>query len=453
MNTFVPATFHPPSRRLIRCLSCSLAVILIGCLGLAGVRGEETDASEKSDLVTEEDIEAMREVGAEHQKAAIRQSFEAPGGTIHGKGVFLSEDGLALFNSGSFASETKPRFYTAEGKELEFGKILGVFLDYELVLMKFDHQPEAWVPLASSEPERGDLVSVVVLEEKDRLVESELPPMVARMLTTTTDTIVNYRVGHFSRLLNLGCHPTSEQAERMRPGTFAVNREGELVGFQFGSRGAYQRIFYLTSTDGLSELVAKATEEDASLPFPLPAELNLTDRASFDPENSQMDLAIRKGDRSAAAEHRKNLAARYPESRMVRIVTGRAAETVEEALADFPVPADSDPLQKRIMARLDRSMILAARNDLARAIPELEAAIKICPKDFTHAHLKLATMQMNTGNVAGAEEVFRQISEVEPDNLDLLELLGTAQYQQDKFSNFLATDARVDELTEWYPRN
>ncbi len=423
---------------LLRC-STSLLVVVLASSSL---------------LAEENPVDEVRRIGAESRKAAIRQTLERPGGMmLGGTGLFISPDGLALFNSGLFCTRTKARFHTAGGEELDFGAVLAVFPDQELLLMKFDHEPQVWLPVAAAEPVRGDYLSIVVLDKLEKLEESTVRPMVARMLGTKTKTISNYRDTHFSRVLTVGCHPRLEQVKRMLPGTFAVDRHGHLAGFQHGTEKNARKVFHLTSLHGVHGLIEQALAAGDKLPFPLPEEKVLTDRASLDGDYTLLGAALRQGDRVRAAEISERLRKRYPESRLVRLLSIRLAGHGDPGLPELPAANQADPVPQRIGRHLDRVQLLHERGDSDGAVWECEATVKISPEGFTDPLIQLATIFMLSGKPEAAEPVFRKVCEVEPDNLDLLMGLGSIQERLGKFEELQETAQRAKELEQWYPEN
>lgn len=156
-------------------------------------------------------------------------------------GVFISADGLALMDLQGLVKQKKPTIEVADGKRLEFGKILGIFPEQELALMKFNHHPKAWISLASKEPEIGETLALLPLDQINQW-KSEIPAVVGPVMAKRSSTTPNLRVTRFTKTLSLGAGLSPVQRASLGPGCFAIDREGKLVAFTNGTDSSGRQV-------------------------------------------------------------------------------------------------------------------------------------------------------------------------------------------------------------------
>src|SRR4051794_25306108 len=152
---------------------------------------------------------------------------------MDGLGAFISADGLAVVGLSTIALKRNPVVVTADGTELPFGTILGIFPDQEVALVKFGHRPTVWVPLATKEPELGETIALIALSQPD-LRTAMVPPVVGPVMAKRSGAAANIRVRRYLPIISLGSALTSQQQSSIGPGCFAINQQGQLTAIKHG---------------------------------------------------------------------------------------------------------------------------------------------------------------------------------------------------------------------------
>jgi hypothetical protein len=77
------------------------------------------------------------------------------------KGFFIDRNGLALCSLVFLCGEAPLRFDASDGKILAAPKVLAVFAEQHLALVKFAYKPKAWLEVSDKRPAAGEWIALV----------------------------------------------------------------------------------------------------------------------------------------------------------------------------------------------------------------------------------------------------------------------------------------------------
>lgn len=414
--------------------------------------GEETGT-----LANEQKVgEILIEMTPAKRAAAIRLNVKWAG-TEEGVtyGVFISEDGLALVGIRAISTQQTPSVVTAGGGRLDFGKILEIFPSQGVALMKFNHRPKVWIPLARMEPEVGETIALIALKP-DAPHFGDCPPVVGPVMAKRSTIPPRLSVPQFVRLLSLGARLSYEQRAMVGDGCFAINEKGELVAVLMGTMmSPSQTLINLYPVAAVADQVGEIAKRGKALEYPLTEDMNPLDPGLLHPDYHRLQQALSRRDATTARPILEALLKRFPESHSFRFLA--AAEPSfsdpDKPLAGlkwFPAPDPNDPNKARQVGQfIARGHILINARDIAAGIRELEAACRLSPKEFPEARENLASAYLESGRPTDAEKLFKEIYPVFSDAssyVERYELLSIrlGSKEADKLSN------RVHELEEIY---
>lgn len=380
--------------------------------------------------------------------AALNLGVVIGGRQMNGLGAFISADGLALVDLSSIATAERPTVATADGTKLPLGTILGIFADHELALVKFDHRPKVWLPLAKKEPEMGETLALVALSQPD-LRSIMVPPVVGPVVAKRSGVASNIRVRHYLRILSLGSVLTREQQPWIGPGSFAVNQQGQLAAIKNGIQmEGNQALILLAPVSALAEQIDKMVKAGNVIPFPLPAASNPIDLALLSEDFDRMSMALQQGDRATARNLFGKLLARYPASPRLKGLTGNSMLRGAGAAPvdpDFLQPIDpKDPTAEQVEQLLGRAIFLVdSKKDYDGAIGELKAALALCPEDYPQVPRMLSVIYLQLKQLEEAERFLRAALASEPEAISLVQAMETVLTRRGKLDE-------ADKMTERY---
>ena len=374
------------------------------------------------------------------------------GGNI---GMFISADGLALLNLSSLATPNIPQFLTMDGKMLPLGTILGILPEPELALVKFKHKPKEWLPLARKEPEVGESIAIAGLADFAKL-ESKVPPIIGPVMAKRSTIGGNLLKVDYRRVMSLGAGMTWKQRLGFVQGSYAVNRQGELVAVKAGIvMDVGQTKILLSPLAGLVEQVDQMVKAAKPIPFPLPEAHNPIDLALMDPAYHRMDLARQQGDIESVKQHLSDLRKRHPESTAVRMWTfdpmTKDDGTPRTNLDDLPKLEATTPAALQVRRLQDRaSFLVASKKDYEGAILELTPALALCPKDFPDVLGNLADFHRQLAHWDECEATLRQVHVLDPESISVVTLLEAVLTRQGKLKEAQEFTDKIFELERLY---
>ena len=370
-------------------------------------------------------------------------------------GMFISADGLALLNLGSLATPNMPQVLTMDGKMLPPGAILGILPEPELALVKFNHKPKEWLPLARKEPEIGESIAIAGLSDFVKL-EERVPPIIGPVMAKRSTIGGNLLNVDYRRVMSLGAGMTGKQRRSLTQGCYAVNSQGELVGVKAGLvMDVGQTKILLSPLAGLVEQLDQMAKAGKRIPFPLPEAHNPIDLALMDPAFHRMDLARQQGDAEAAEQHLQDLKKRYPDSAAVRMwafdpVT-KDDGTPRTNLDDLPKLEVTAPPALQVRRLQDRASFLAiGKKDYQGALREYTPALALCPKDFPDVLGNMADCHRQLAHWDECEAMLRQVHALDPESISLASLLEAMLIRKGKFKEAQEFTDKVFELESLY---
>jgi hypothetical protein len=402
----------------------------------------------------DEDLAALAAVKRE---AAIQLGVQQGAMQMNALGAFISPDGLALVDLSSLALAAKPAIVTFDGTVLPLGKILGIFPDHELALVKFDHRPKTWLPLAPQEPALGETIALVALSQPD-LRKSMVPPVIGPVMAKRRGTAANIRVRHYLPILSLGAGLSTEQQSCMNAGCFAINAQGRLVAIKNGIQmEGRQTLILLAPVTALAAQIDQMVKAGEAIPFPLPPARNPIDLAVLTEDFTRMDKARERGDQGAAQRILASLRQRFPDSpRLKTLAAGSSFGAGGKASSggdEFRPLDPQDPIPEQVDQLLGRAMFLAgAKHDYPGAIRELNTALTLCPADEPQIPKTLGIFYMHLNQLDEAERYLQQALAAEPEVIGLVEALENILTRQSKFAEADKMTKRYYELGRIYRR-
>jgi tetratricopeptide (TPR) repeat protein len=405
--------------------------------------GDEKDAGEAN-------IELSALAGGTRE-AVVVVADEA----FRGVGAFISADGLALVHLQGLMGKNRPEVLVSGGKNPKFGKILGVFPEQELALVKIEHRPMTWLRLAPDEPEIGETVALVPLKPRDQW-RTKVPPVIGRILAKRSDMTPNLREPRFVRVLSLGAGLSGSQRLALGPGCFAIDTRGRLVAFTGGISAESQARIHLSPVSTLAKEIERLAEGGVDLGHPLPLKHNPIDSASIDPDFHPMNLATSQGNLREALRLLGNLEQRYPKSfllkfrRLALISMEMEAGNQGRPIPKIPKIDSKDPVVLRAATHDLRASIYQRRRQLKEAAGELEAIIRLSPNDYPGPRISLANLHAAEGRFGDAEKLLREVFALSSDTIYFVDLLKRVLLDQGKVHEAQEMSARVLQLEEIY---
>lgn len=396
----------------------------------------------------------LAELAASKRAAVIRLDV-LPAPNVWSYGVFISNDGLALIHIEAISKKKKPKVWGIGDTELAFGKILGVFPEQELALMKFDHRPKVWVDLAKAEPELGETIALLTLKYESPW-KNKTPPVIGPVMAKRSETTANLREKRFVRILSLGSGMSTAQRTEIGPGCFAINAEGLLVAFTAGTvKQQRQTIISVAPVVSLVKEVEELAKGGVDLGFPLPEERNIIDHAAIDPDFHPMNIATIMDNHEESEKLLKGLRERHPDSHALRMRFYRQQGREGGAgglLLDFPAPGPGEPAAHQVDYWSLRADILAQRQELDESIKARTKAVELSPKDYCDDRLRLAHLYAYLGRNEEAEGLYRECFEVNSDSIEFVEILESHWLKRGNLRESEKMTERVHELEKIYRR-
>ena len=394
---------------------------------------------------------ALANLATAKRAAALKVSERPPGRTEDacGIGVFVSADGLALLPLTDLAYGIPPLIITPDGTELPPGDILGILPEPELAIVKFKHRPKVWLPIAAKEPDAGDLISISGLCHENSWAE-KVPPVTGPVMAKRSIIGGNLREPQFRHVLSLGSGLSLQQRLAFLQGSFAINRQGELVAVKAALESAdRQKFIFLAPVAGLADRVTAMAKAGKIIPFPLPPASNPIDPVLLDPAFYYWNLAVQRGDPTEAQTHHEDLRKRFPQNVRVNtlpgIATGGAAP-----LPDIPSPDAKASPAARAQHLRERAVSLAGKGDREGALRELTAALDHCPRDLSDIRIIMGILHLQSGRTSEAETLLREALVTAPESIQVIEILERILTRQDKFDEARKFTDRLYELERVY---
>lgn len=398
---------------------------------------------------------ALERLAATKEAAVIKLGVKAgPDLVAPFLGVFISADGLALIDLRSIGREEKPEVLAAGGIPLELGPIRGILPHPGFALMKFEHQPLVWLPLAPAEPQRGELMAIIPFSMKDSWTGA-IPPVIGPVMAERSALITEDRVARFSRILSLGAGLSIEQRSELGRGAVAIDQRGNLVGFFYGLQvSPSQTVITLAPVAGLGDKIGVLEKEGKTVPR---AEARQRiDLDALDRDFLRMNLARQRRDRAGAQRHMKKLLKRYPNNLRFKILaaTDDLLVNPESPLIELAGlrPDPNTPKAEQVALLNARAQTLNMRNDLEGAIRELKAAIDLSPQNLPESRVMLGQMYQKSGRLDEAELLFEETCLLLPESIDLNSKYQVLLYKRRKFDQGDKLGERLEELDEIYAR-
>lgn len=377
-------------------------------------------------------------------------------------GVFISHNGLALVDLQALATKQKPTIVIAGGTTVELGKILKVFPEQELALMKFDHLPKRWLELASVEPALNEVIALVTLNT-DNPWDATIPPVVGPVMAKRSGTTSNSQVVLFTRVLSLGSGLSTAQRAGLGPGRFAIDSKGQLVAFTNGTKSdARQTLIQLAPVVGLKDQIDTLAKAGKEIMFPLPESSNPLDPAAFDPDYHPMNVAFERQDWPEFQRLLEKLRLRFPKSHALRarsaflrhpaIQRELQARPNDDPLLDFPEPQPDDPVAQQVRMWSARADFFSTSQRFEDAIRARKAAIKLSPEDYSADRVLLAHLYAHLGRIDEAMKLYQEAYSSLSDSLVFVEMFELLMTREGKLGEVEKLTNRVYELERVYRR-
>ena len=368
-------------------------------------------------------------------------------------GVFISKDGLALVDIQALVKQKKPTVVAVNDEKVKFGKILAVFPEQELALMKFDYRPKSWVPLAPVEPKLGETIALVTMMRSDPW-NGEVSPVVGSVLVKRSGLTPNNRVARFTRTLSLGSGLTQVQNAALGPGCFALDRKGRLVGFMGGKKPVGSQILIeVTPVAALADTIDALVKEGKDIGHPLPAAHNSIDPAALDVDFHPMNLARARQDWKEAERLMVALQGRHPKSYALKIISRSMklrSGPQHDLLLTFPEPDLRAPVAHQVSDWSARANVLAMRKEFDAAIEAHKKAIALSPEDYPEVRFSLARLYAHLGRIDEAEALFREAYPAYSDTIAWVEQFELLLSRQGNVKEARKLAKRVYELEKTY---
>lgn len=369
-------------------------------------------------------------------------------------GVFISEEGHALVNAKVLMGGHEITASCADDKPLKFGKILGLLPTQQLVLMKFDHKPTKWLKIAAKEPELNEQVVLVIMDPKKPL-KGEIPALVGPIMAKRSVAHSSTPKGGFLRVLSLG-GKMSQRQSGSSGGAFALNANGELVGFNLGNIATGRNVLiHLGPLTPLSDRIDQMFKEGHVIAYPIPKELNPFDLVVIDDDWGELYLAMARKDAEVAFSSCEKLLKKYPDSRILMGQKDSMILAFGRAPAGFrtekPAAPGKDALPVEHIDYLAAVIQEKIKADAWDEVIELmKKQIAYAPKDYPHYHEGLAELYANLGRWDEALPHYLEAYRSMPDSIALVETIERLLNKQGRFKEADKMSERLYELERIY---
>lgn len=366
-------------------------------------------------------------------------------------GVFVSRDGLALVDMQALVSRDRPKVMVHDGSFINFGRILGIFPEQELALMKFDYSPRLSLEVAKAEPAVNDTVALVNLNRHNPW-DATVSPVCGPVMVKRSELTPNSRVLRFTKVMSIGAGLSDAQRNTLGPGRFAINHDGQLIAFTHGVRpGDGQTLITLAPVTGLRNQIEALAKQGQDIGFPVPDSSNPIDPASIDPEFHPMNLAYIRQDVPETRRLLKTLRSRYPESFLLKCrLADIGGDGSGGSSLDYPEPQPGDPPGQQVAMWQIRAAWLANSQRLEESVKARQKAIELSPKDFGADRFLLGDLLVYLERREEAEKIFQEIHPIFSDDIRFLQKFNLLKLGQLKFDESKKLEQRITELEAIY---
>ncbi|MFK7912000.1 MAG: tetratricopeptide repeat protein [Akkermansiaceae bacterium] len=440
----------------------SISIIITA--GLIAVLPSVVTADEASPLVVakQKAPRTLAEISLSKQPATIKLTLTT--GAKKGQpfsGAFISNDGLALVDLTSLAWEKLPAATTWDETKIKFEKILGIFPEPELALVKFNHRPKVWLTLSNKKPAVGESLAMVFTQKQNKVAyrrsEGDVPPVVGQVMTQrTTVTSSNLKGQFFHTILSLGCSPTRKQRDQFAPGVFAINSDGGLVAVS-GGLGLADNGQTLITLPPITHLFDKirqlADGQQAISRDEIKKHIDIT---LVDNDFRSLHLAEASGNNAEARSRLTILIKKYPQNNFLKQLAimhdlrndqGAPIITIE----DFQ-PDPKSSRARQITTLTARAKILVQKQDRQGAIRALEKAIQLSPEDYPDARLMLAYIYMQSRRLDEAKPLLLKVYPLTDDHISVTGTLESIMIKERKIDEADKYSKRLYQLYKIYRR-
>lgn len=356
------------------------------------------------------------------QPAVFSINLVLPDGTgSMNKGFFIDRDGLALCALRYLCLKIPLRFDASDGAILPTPKVQAVFPEQHLALIKFAHQPKAWIELADDRPPVGTWVALIsTLRDPAPLTG----PILAWRPGSNQYALAPAVIFSFA----MGRNPSHSRL--FANGAPLMNATGRAVGVFKGAQPlSAQTLRFAYPLDGLEKAIAAALKNPLNLKIPLSKAHHSYDSAWLDPLWNLADQAQMAGDNALALQRVRELIARYPANRtlleiewdmILRQSPGPSNDLLLEAVRRTEPPEGAGPAARSAyLYRLGQAYFRTG--DLAANMEANRKAFELAPDTAHLAGANLASLHLKRGELAVAESLYRKVISIVPERIDYLE--------------------------------
>lgn len=433
------------------CFLSLLAVIATVVGQSAHAQSPDGKSSENPLLAIQAMPDGLPALAVTKQPAVFSINLVLPDGTgSMNKGFFIDRNGLALCALRYLCLKTPLRFDASDGTILATPKVQAVFPDRHLALIKFAHQPKAWLELADERSPVGTWVSLI---------------STLRDPAPLTGPVLSYHPGTSqyapepSVVFSFAMGRNPSHSRLFANGAPLANATGQAVGIFEGAQPlSAQTLRFAYPLDGLEKAIAAALKNPLNLKIPLSKANQSYDSAWLDPLWNLVDQAQMAGDYAIALQRVRELIGNHPGNRtlleiewdlILKQPPGPSNDSLLEAVRRTEPLEGADPAARSAyFYRLGQAYFRIG--DLAANMEANRKAFELAP-DIAHlAGANLASLHLKRGELAAAESLYRKVIGIVPERIDYLEGLQKVLNAKGEWNKADALTPSIYQLEELY---
>jgi hypothetical protein len=338
------------------------------------------------------------------------------------------------------------RFDASDGKILAAPKVLAVFAEQHLALVKFAYKPKAWLEVSDKRPTAGEWIALVSTLR-------DPAPLISPILALRD----NFEVKAFPltfRALGFAAGRSPALDRIFADGAPVMDDAGKAIAVYAGSEPlTAQTLRFARPLDGIANAIKAALENPLDLPIPIPAKYHRYDEVRLDPLSGLLKQKEFPGDHAESLVSIQPLLAKYPGNRTLQIVEWEAKwrSFIQGAPPDDSIletvrrtePPENAPAPERAayFFRFGRAHLVRPGNE-AVSMDAYRKAFDLAPQTPHLAGESLAFLHFQRGELKEAERIYRKIISFVPERIDYIEGLQKVLTAKGDFKG-------ADDLTPW----
>jgi tetratricopeptide (TPR) repeat protein len=390
--------------------------------------------------------EGLPKLAKEKQAAVFSVGLTLPtGDSVMNKGFFIDGRGLALCPLIFLCYDSTLRFDASDGEILAKPKVLAVFGEQHLALVKFAYKPKAWLEVSDKRPATGEWLALISTLR-------DPAPLTAPVLALR-DNFETKAFPQTFRALSFATARSPAHDRTFADGAPLIDDTGKAIAVYAGSEPLnMQTLRFARPLDGLVNSIKAVLTKPLDLPIPIPRKHHPYDPARLDPLWGILQQNGATGYSADSLARVQKLLVKYPGNRTLQsiewelmfqsIIQGSPGEAILEAARRTEAPENAPaPDRASYFYRLGRAYCASPGNEAA-TMDAYRKAFDLAPQTPHLAGANLAGMHLGRGELKEAERVYRKIVSIVPERIDYIEGLQKVLTAKGDWKG-------VEELTSW----